>query len=103
VQGLLGTNSGWAREFQLPNGSFLQPLGLLQPLGDDGLLDSFANAWRVAPGASLLDDSPALLQFVSAIAGAPGPADAAPHDLGAPLQGANSPSAADFLAGAYRP
>ena len=50
VQGLLGTDSGWARDFQLPNGSYLQP-----PM-NDGMLGSFADAWRVSPAASLFDD-----------------------------------------------
>ena len=51
MQGLLGTNSGWAQDFQLPNGSFLQP-----PI-NDGMLGSFADAWRVSPAASLFDDT----------------------------------------------
>jgi T5SS/PEP-CTERM-associated repeat protein len=101
VQGLLGSDSGWARDFQLPNGSFLVP-----PLGDDQSPGGFADAWRVTPGASLLADpaqpatstSPATLQLVSAIAGALVPTSAAPHDLSAPLQGATSPSAVDLLA-----
>jgi T5SS/PEP-CTERM-associated repeat protein len=104
VQGLLGSDSGWARDFQLPNGSFLVPL-----LGDDQSPGGFADAWRVTPGASLLADpaqpaqpatstSPATLQLVSAIAGALVPTSAAPHDLSAPLQGATSPSAGDLFA-----
>ena len=94
VQGLLGSNSGQATDFQLPNGSVLP-----QPLSDDQILGSFADAWRVAPGASLFDDrgrhagssfSPALLlQYMSAMGDAT--AGAAAHDLGATLQGAVSP------------
>jgi hypothetical protein len=76
VQGLLGSDSGRATDFQLPNGTVLP-----QPLSSDELLGSFADAWRVAPGTSLLDDmsvpavpvtaiSPATLQFISAAADA---------------------------------
>src|SRR6267143_2145021 len=72
MQGLLGSDNGQATDFQLPNGSVLA-----QPLSDDQILGVFADAWRVAPGASLFDDSgpavPAtatshalLLQFMSA-------------------------------------
>jgi len=98
VQGLLGSNSGQATDFQLPNGSVLP-----QPLGDDQLLGAFADAWRVAPGASLFDDrsvpagsgtsfSPALLlQYMSAMGDANG--GGASHDLNAALQDAASPSA----------
>ncbi len=71
VQGLLGSNSGQANDFQLPNGTVLP-----QPLSDAQILGVYADAWRVAPGASLFDDgsgpgtsfSPALfLQFMSAM------------------------------------
>ena len=53
VQGLLGGNSGQATDFQLPNGSVLP-----QPLSTDQILGGFADAWRVAPGASLFDGGP---------------------------------------------
>jgi T5SS/PEP-CTERM-associated repeat protein len=104
VQGLLGSNSGQATDFQLPNGSVLQP-----PLSTDQILGSFAEAWRVAPGASLFDDRPAaaapgtafspalLLQYMSAMGDATG---AAAHDLGAAVQGAVSPSADHLFAAA---
>jgi hypothetical protein len=93
VQGLLGSDSGQATDFQLPNGSVLP-----QPLSSDQILGGFADAWRVAPGASLFDDRPApaapgtalLLQYMSAMGDTAG---AASHDLNAALQGAVSPSA----------
>ena len=104
VQGLLGSNSGQATDFQLPNGSVLQP-----PLSTDQILGSFAEAWRVAPGASLFDDRPAaaapgtafspalLLQYMSAMGDATG---AAAHDLNTTLQGAVSPSTDHLFAAA---
>ncbi len=49
VQGLLGSHSGQATDFQLPDGSVLR-----QPLSNDEILGAFADAWRVAPGTSLL-------------------------------------------------
>ena len=102
VQGLLGSNSGQPTDFQLPNGSVLQP-----PLSSDQIIGNFAQAWRVAPGASLFDDrsapagsgtsfSPALLlQYMSAMGDSAG---AAAHDLGATLQGAVTPSADHLFA-----
>ncbi len=108
VQGLLGTDSGWARDFQLPNGSYLQP-----PMSD-GMLGSFADAWRVSPAASLFDDMsvPAMpataLPLVpqpfsaamgaAALAGAPLPTGLAATAAGAAHPDANSPSAGDFHA-----
>ncbi len=97
-------NSGQATDFQLPNGSVLP-----QPLSDAQILGSFADAWRVAPGASLFDDRPAaatpgssfspalLLQYMSAMGDAAG---VAAHDLGATLQGAASPTADHLFAAA---
>jgi T5SS/PEP-CTERM-associated repeat protein len=96
VQGLLGSHSGQASDFQRPDGSVLR-----QPLSNDELLGAFADGWRVPPGASLLDDrsSPALLlQYMSAMGGDA----AAPVPTGATLQGAMSPSAGD-LAAAFTP
>ncbi len=102
VQGLLGSNSGQATDFQIPNGSVLQP-----PLSTDQILGSFAEAWRVAPSASLFDDRPAaatpgssfspalLLQYMSAMGDSAG---AAAHDLGATLQGAAAPIAGPLFA-----
>jgi von Willebrand factor type D domain len=104
VQGLLGGDSGQATDFQLPNGSVLP-----QPLSSQQILGTFADAWRVAPGASLFDDrstatgtgtsfSPALLlQYMSAMGDATAGAS---HDLGATLQGAATPSADQLLAAA---
>jgi hypothetical protein len=98
VQGLLGGNSGQAADFQLPNGSVLP-----QPLSSDQILGSFADAWRVAPGASLFDGGPGtafspalLLQYMSAMGDAT--AGAVAHDLNATLQGAVSPSADHLFA-----
>jgi T5SS/PEP-CTERM-associated repeat protein len=105
VQGLLGSDSGQATDFQLPNRSVLG-----QPLSDDQVLGVFADAWRVAPDASLFDDGsrsavPAtatshalLLQFMSAMGDTT--AGAASHDLNATLQGAVSPSADHLFAAA---
>jgi T5SS/PEP-CTERM-associated repeat protein len=100
VQGLLGGNSGQATDFQLPNGSVLP-----QPLSNDQILGGFADAWRVAPGASLFDGGPGtafspalLLQYMSAMGDAT--AGAAAHDLNAPLQGVVSPSADHLFAAA---
>jgi T5SS/PEP-CTERM-associated repeat protein len=50
VRGLLGSNSGQANDFQLPDGTVLP-----QPLSSDQLLTIYAAAWRVASEASLLD------------------------------------------------
>ena len=50
MRGLLGSDSGWAKDFQLPDGTVLA-----QPLSTAEILGAFADAWRVAPGASLLD------------------------------------------------
>ncbi len=103
MQGLLGSDSGQATDFQLPNGSMLP-----QPLSNDQILGSFADAWRVAPGASLFDDtfrpagpgtafSPALLlQYMSAMGDAT--AGTGSHDLNTTPQGAISPSTDHLLA-----
>ena len=53
VRGLLGSNSGRATDFQLPDGTVLH-----QP-SDAEILDVFADAWRVKPDTSLLDGPPA--------------------------------------------
>ncbi len=105
VQGLLGSNSGQATDFQLPNGSVLP-----QSLSDEQILGGFADAWRMAPGASLFDDrsapgtsfSPALLlQFMSAMGDAT--AGAASHDLNATLPDATPPSAASLVVSSTLP
>ncbi|HEX9557677.1 MAG TPA: VWD domain-containing protein, partial [Reyranella sp.] len=103
VQGLLGSHSGQATDFQLPDGSVLR-----QPLSNDEILGAFADAWRVAPGTSLLDDSgpavpmaafsPLLLQYMSVMGADAG----APVPTGTTLQGAVSSSAGD-LAAAFTP
>ena len=65
---------------------------------DAEILGVFADAWRVAPGASLLDDSSrATAALVQAMSGELVPASAA-HDFSVPLQNANSQSAGDLLA-----
>ncbi|HEY2617868.1 MAG TPA: Hint domain-containing protein, partial [Acetobacteraceae bacterium] len=53
LQGLLGSDSGAADEFALPNGTVLQ-----QPLSASELYGEFANAWRVTQATSLLDYGP---------------------------------------------
>jgi hypothetical protein len=50
VQGLLGSDSGQANDFALPDGTVLQ-----QPLSEATLLGQFADAWRVGTGHLLLD------------------------------------------------
>jgi len=50
MQGLLGSDSGQANDFQLPDGTTLA-----QPLPIATLLGTFADAWRVPSSASLLD------------------------------------------------
>lgn len=51
VQGLMGTDSGQANDFALPDGTVLQ-----QPLPSGELLGAFAAAWRVTAGTSILGD-----------------------------------------------
>jgi von Willebrand factor type D domain len=53
VQGLLGSDSGQATDFQLPDGTVLA-----QPLSSSEILGAFADAWRVTPDTSLFDDAP---------------------------------------------
>jgi hypothetical protein len=93
VRGLLGSNGGPATDFQLPNGSVLA-----QPSADE-ILGPFADAWRVAPSASLLDETltPAVAAFGQAIAGELVPTGIAAHDLGAMSQDAIPPSAASLV------
>jgi hypothetical protein len=50
VQGLLGSDSGQANDFQLPDGSVIP-----QPLSGQELYGTFADAWSVPPADSLLD------------------------------------------------
>jgi hypothetical protein len=57
VRGLLGANSGQRNDLRLADGTIL-PI----PQDDNVLLGAFADAWRVAPDASLLDDTP--MQFI---------------------------------------
>jgi hypothetical protein len=49
VQGLLGSDTGQANDFALPDGTVLKP-----PLSSATLLGTFADAWTVAPARSLL-------------------------------------------------
>jgi hypothetical protein len=49
VQGLLGSDTGQANDFALPDGTVLK-----QPLSSATLLGTFADAWTVAPAQSLL-------------------------------------------------
>ena len=53
VEGLLGPDEGQANDFELPNGTVLQ-----QPLNQDQLYQTFANAWRVTDATSILDYGP---------------------------------------------
>jgi hypothetical protein len=50
VQGLLGSDTGQANDFQLPDGTVLQ-----RPLSSKELYGIFADAWSVTPTGSLLD------------------------------------------------
>jgi hypothetical protein len=52
VQGLLGSDTGQANDFALPDGTVLQ-----QPLSASTLLGEFADAWSVAPGQAMLGGS----------------------------------------------
>jgi len=79
VHGLLGSGTGQAMDFQLPDGTVLA-----QPLSEQEILGVFADAWRVAPGASLFDDT-----FRPAPTGS---------DAIGSLLPANSPSAGDLFA-----
>jgi hypothetical protein len=70
VQGLLGSNSVQAHDFQLADGSVLSG-----PLSERDLAGVFANSWRVTPANSLLGNVP--MQFlrdgqVVTVATAPG-------------------------------
>jgi serralysin len=93
VRGLLGSNSGQANDFQLPDGTVLA-----QPLSEEEILGLFADAWRVARDASLFDEP-----FNSAPAGssAIGPlllqAVAGSSAMGTTAYDANSQSAGDLF------
>jgi hypothetical protein len=52
MQGLLGSDSGQASDFTLPDGTVLT-----QPLSEATILGAFANAWSVTPDQSLLTGS----------------------------------------------
>jgi hypothetical protein len=81
VKGLLGGNSGQDSDFALPNGTVLNRPSEAEILG------VFAEAWRIAPGASLLGQ---------AIAGQLAPAGFA--QAGALAQDATSQTAAGLIA-----
>ena len=53
VQGFLGPDEGQADTFTLPDGTLLQ-----QPLTQDQLYQTFANAWRITQSGSLMDYGP---------------------------------------------
>ena len=53
VMGLIGPNEGQANDFMLPDGTVLQ-----QPLTENELYQTFANAWRVLQQLSLFDYGP---------------------------------------------
>jgi hypothetical protein len=57
VAGLLGSNSGQANDFQLPDGTVPS-----QPLSASELLGEFASAWQVTSATSLLGNTP--MQFI---------------------------------------
>ena len=73
---------------------------LAQPLSEAEILSTFADAWTVAPGMSLLDEThapnPALL--VQTMAATPSSTGAA-HDVAVAQPGANSDAASVFLVG----
>jgi hypothetical protein len=91
VHGLLGSDTGWDKDFQLPDGTVLA-----RPLSEQQMLGLYADAWRVAPGASLLDDpqAPAHAQLVQAMATPTSPAPgAAASEMGSILGQALDPGA----------
>jgi hypothetical protein len=60
IQGLLGSDTGQANDFQLPNGTVL-----LQPVSQQELIGPFATAWAVSSSTSLLDDSTNAMRFLA--------------------------------------
>ena len=82
VRGLLGSNSGPATDFQLPNGS------VLAHPSDAEMVSVFADAWSVAPGTSHLDEThaPNLALLVQTMAAMPSATGAA-HDAGGSATG----------------
>jgi hypothetical protein len=54
VEGLLGSDSGWDSDFQLPNGTILDP-----QIATSELDSVFADAWEVTDATSLFDPPPA--------------------------------------------
>ena len=92
VRGLLGSNSGPATDFQLPNGT------VLAHPSDAEILSVFADAWSVAPGTSLLDEThaPNLALLVQTMAATPSATGAA-HDTALAQQDANPHTAGDLL------
>jgi T5SS/PEP-CTERM-associated repeat protein len=91
VHGLLGSDTGWDQDFQRPDGTVLA-----QPLSAQQIRGLYADAWRVAPGASLLDDpqAPALAQLVQAIAASP----VAGNATDTPAAQGGAAGSTDFLA-----
>src|SRR5262249_46575799 len=84
VRGLLGSNSGRDTDFQLPDGT------VLRNPSDADLLGVFADAWRVTPGNSLLDEPPHAAMLVQSMASNLVPAGSAPDGAGLPHQDANA-------------
>jgi len=84
VRGLLGSNSGRDSDFQLPDGT------VLRNPSDADLLGVFANAWRVQPGSSLLDEPTHPATLVQAMASNLVPAGSASDNSGLPHQDANA-------------
>jgi von Willebrand factor type D domain len=60
IQGLLGSNTGQANDFQLPDGTVL-----LQPVSQQELIGPFATSWAVSSSTSLLDDSTNAMHFLA--------------------------------------
>jgi hypothetical protein len=78
VHGLLGSDAGQANDFQLPDGT------VLAWPSETEIATTYADAWRVAPGASLLEDAPASApaQLVQAMAANLVPTGTAPDRPG---------------------
>ena len=93
VRGLLGGNAGPATDFQLRDGTVLS-----QPLSENEVLSAFADAWSVASGTSLLDEThaPNLALLVQTMAAMPSATGAA-HDTALVQQDANSHTVGDLL------
>jgi probable HAF family extracellular repeat protein len=72
VEGLLGSDSGWDSDFQLPNGTILDPQISLSDIDN-----VFADAWRVTDATSLFDatdvpEPPSLSILIASLIGLAG-------------------------------